>query len=207
MLRYGLLALACVFFAMTAACSGDDNSDSGETPSPTSVPTRGAAIVATPPPVETPAIDIREVDLESLPEVQAVLNPPPPDPGYPEPVPGVFSQEDVIYADVTNDGHDDAIVPIFNDAALGMGFFLVSLNGTEPQVLLQEFPDDAPGLRVVVEGEKIIMLQPAPGADDPECCPSMIRRTVYAWNGNAMALESVTTEPNPDLAGSPTPQS
>jgi hypothetical protein len=81
------------------------------------------------------------------------------------------------------------------------------LNGTEPQVLLEEFPDDAPGLRVVVEDEKIVMLQPVPGEDDPECCPSQIRRTVYAWNGNAIAVESVTTEPNPDLAGSPTPQS
>jgi hypothetical protein len=189
---------------MTAACSDDDSS---ETPSPTSAPTRAETPVETRPPIETPAIDIREIDLESLPEIQAVLNPPPPDPGFPEPVPGVFNQEDVIYGDVTNDGHDDAIVPIFTDSAQGMGFFLVSLNGTEPQVLLEEFPDDAPGLRVVVEGEKIVMLQPVPGEDDPECCPSQIRRTVYAWNGNAIAVESVTTEPNPDLAGSPTPQS
>jgi hypothetical protein len=202
MLRIAILAFTCIALAVGVGC----NDDASETPSPTSQPTRNLTAVWTPPPVETPAIDIREVDLESLAEVQAVLNPPPPDEGYPEPVPGVFSQEDVIYADVTNDDHDDAVVPIFNDAAQGMGFFLVSLNGTEPQVLLQEFPADAAGLRVVVEGEKIVMLQPVPGTDDPECCPSMIRRTVYAWNGNAIAVEGVTTELNPDLAGTPTPQ-
>jgi hypothetical protein len=204
MLRFWALALTFAFFTMMAACGDEDSTD---VPSPTSAPTRGRTPVETRPPIETPAIDIREIDLETLPEVQAVLNPPPPDPGFPEEQPGVFSQADVIYADVTNDGHDDAIVPIFADSAQGMGFFLVSLNGTEPQVLLEEFPDDAPGLRVLVEGEKIVLLQPVPGVDDPECCPSMIRRTVYAWNGSAIAVETVTTEPNPDLAGSSTPQS
>jgi hypothetical protein len=162
--------------------------------------TRNLTPVETPPPAQTPAIDIREIDLTAIPEVQAVLNPPPPDPGYPEQQPGVLNQENVIYADVTNDGHDDAIVPISVDGTLGnIGFFLVSLRGEEPLVLLKVFPSESAGMNVSVEGDKIVQIQPAPGPDDPECCPSQIRRTIYAWNGNAVAVESVTTEPNPAL--------
>ena len=199
--------VAATIAMLALGCSDDDDAD--HTPSATAEATRSLTPVETPPPVETPAFDIRDIDLTAVPEIDAVLNPPPPDPGYPESQPGVFSQADVIYADVTIDGHDDAVVPIFSEGMQsGIGFFLVTLNGETPVVLLQEFPPGGTGgVAVSVEGEKIVMTQAAPGPDDPECCPSQVRRTVYAWNGNAMAVENVTTDPNPALAGSPTPQS
>jgi len=191
MLRALLLVLcsplAVLTFAFVACDGGGD-----ETPSPTSQPTRPSTPVVTPPPKQTPAIDIREIDIESLPDVQAAL----------EEEGGTFAQTDVIYADVTNDGFDDAIAPISSGGTLGnIGFFVLTMSGTDPKTLLTEFPGEAGGLALSVEGEKIVLTQGIPGPDDPECCPSLLRKTVYAWNGTALAVESVSTEPNPDAVG------
>ena len=146
----------------------------------------------------TPSVDIREIDIAAMPDVQAVLTT----------NGGTIIQTDVVYADVTGDGFDDAIVPVSSGGTLGyLGFFVVTPEGDTARILMQEFPAESTGLTVTVVGEKIELLQPAPGPDDPECCPSFFRRTIYAWNGNALAVESVTTELNPDVAAALTPES
>ena len=184
----------CLLGVLAAACSGGGGGE--KTPVATGQPTRASSPVTTRAPQQTPSIDIREVDLEALPEVQATL----------EENGGLYVQENVIYGDVTNDGFDDAVVPISSGGTLGsLGFFVFSLNGAEPKMLLSEFPDSAPGLAVAIEGEKVVLTQPVPGPDDPECCPSLLQKTVFAWNGAALALEGVSTEPNPDAGGKGTP--
>ena len=187
---------AITILALTAvSCSGggDDDDDTG---SVTPVATSDRTTVATPPPSQpTPSVDIREIDVAAMPEVQAVLT----ENG------GTIIQADVVYADVTGDGFDEAIVPVSSGGTLGsLGFFVVTPEGDTARILMQEFPAESTGLTVTVVGDKVELLQPAPGPDDPECCPGFFRRTIYAWNGSALAVESVTTELNPDLIP-PTP--
>jgi len=60
-------------------------------------------------------------------------------------------------------------------------------------------------MAVAVAGGKVVETQPVPGPDDPECCPSMLRVTTYAWNGAAHAVESVKTVVNPEGGAKGTP--
>lgn len=185
-LALGILA------AVGCGGGGGDQDDDTVTP----VVTREATSLATPPREPTPAVDIREINVAAMVEVQAVLT------GNG----GTIVQADVVYADVTGDGFDDAIVPVSSGGTLGyVGFFVITPEGEKGRILLQEFPTQAAGLTVTVVGERIEMLQPAPGPDDPECCPSFLRRTIYGWNGNALAVESVTMEPSTAPAATPTP--
>ena len=189
-MRGSFIAAGCIALAALAlvACNGGDD----DQPSPTSQPTRPGSPVTTPPPRYTPSIDIREIDIASLPEVASAI----------EESGGAYVQTDVIYADLTDDGFDDAIVPVSSGGTLGnIGFFVLTMNGSEPDLLITEFPREASGLSLTIEGEKLVLIQPVPGPDDPECCPSFLRRSVYAWNGNALAVEDVSTEPNPDAGG------
>lgn len=196
MIKTLTLAASIVVVLAVAGCGGGGGDDEDDpTVSITAIATRDRTSITTPPPQSTPAVDIREIDVAAMPEVQAVLT----ENG------GIIVQADVVYADVTNDGFDEAIVPVSSGGTLGyLGFFVVTPDGETGRVILQEFPAESTGLTVTVVGEKIELLQPAPGPDDPECCPSFFRRTIYAWNGNALAVESVTTELNPDTIP-PTP--
>jgi hypothetical protein len=186
-----VLILSCAL-GLTA-CSGGGDDDDNE-PSSTAAATSAITRIATPPPAATPSVDIREVDVAALPEVAEVLT----DTG------GTLKPEDITFADVTNDGFDEAIAPVASGGTLGyLGFFILTPEGDSARVILQEFPADSAGLAVAVVGEKIEFRQPVPGPDDPECCPSFFRRTIFAWNGTALAVESVTTEINPDFAPQP----
>jgi hypothetical protein len=105
----------------------------------------------------------------------------------------------VIYADVTGDGNEEAVVPV----TLGgkesiMGFVVLTMDGTRPKGILSELPRNRRSrLALKVEGGKVIETQSVPGTDDPECCPSTLSVTTWAWNGSALVVESVNTIPNP----------
>ncbi len=189
-MRRSIILAGCIALAalLVAACNGDD----GGPPTSTPQATRPASPAATPPPRQTPSVDIREIDIEALPEVESAI----------EETGGLFAQTDVTYTDLTEDGFDEAIAPIASGGTLGnIGFFVITMNGADPDVLLREFPADAGGVAVAVEDGKLVMIQPVPGLDDPECCPSSLRRTTYGWNGTALAVEDVRTVPNPDAGG------
>jgi hypothetical protein len=178
---------ACVF----AACDGGDGED--ETPTrPASTATVARTEVAS----RTPSGEIRERDLEANADVRGLI----------QLTAGKYVQENVIYADVTDDGVDDAIVPISSGGTLGNIAFVVltpTEDGTE--AVLRELPQESGGLAINVVDGKIVVLQPVYGPDDPECCPSMLRQTTYAWNGAAIALEDVKTIENPGGEVKPTP--
>ncbi|HXK33420.1 MAG TPA: hypothetical protein VNM91_05310 [Dehalococcoidia bacterium] len=179
---------------VAAGCGGGGDDE------PTPAPTTGVTAGPTLPGPVTPVGDIRSVDLQSLEEVQARLS----DSG------GSVSQEDVIYADVTADGIDDAVVPVASEGTLGqLGFMVLTPTADGAAVILDIFPSSSyPGMAVDVVGDKVVMTQPVPGPDDPECCPGFLRRTTWAWNGAALAIESSETVENPDAIGDKlTPQS
>ena len=49
------------------------------------------------------------------------------------------------------------------------------------------------------------MTQALYGPEDPNCCPSMLRKTTYVWNGTSLAVQTVKTEVNPAGGGKTTP--
>jgi hypothetical protein len=183
---------ALAIAALTAACGGGSGD---KTASPVGSPT--AATTRTPTGTEAPApLDLRTTDLQSLPEVAALI----------EDSSGVFSKDQVVYADLTGDGVPEAIVPISSGGTMGnIAFIVLMADGDQAKTLLKEYPQAGQGLAVDVQDGKLIMTQPVPGPDDPLCCPSYLKHTTYAWNGLAMALESVTTDPNPNGGAKGTP--
>ncbi|MEX0751123.1 MAG: hypothetical protein WD359_09980, partial [Dehalococcoidia bacterium] len=136
----------------------------------------------------TPSGAIRERDLENDPAVQSLI----------EETGGEYVQENVIYADLSDDGIDDAVVPVSSAGTLGNVAFVVLTPTDDGTVtLLRELPRESGGIALnVVEG-KLVMLEPVFGPDDPECCPSLLRQTTYGWNGAALALEDQQTIDNP----------
>jgi hypothetical protein len=186
---------ALAIAALTAACGGGSGEKTvNPAGSATAASTRtatGTSAAGTP-----PSLDLRTTDLQSLPEVAALIE----DSG------GVFSQDQVLYADLTGDGVPEAIVPISSGGTMGnIAFIVLMADGDQAKTLLKEYPQAGQGLAVDVQDGKLIMTQPVPGPDDPLCCPSYLKHTTYAWNGLAMALESVTTDPNPNGGAKGTP--
>jgi hypothetical protein len=193
MQRPPITALALILLAAIAVAGCRSNSGGKKTPtaaagSPTVAVTSAATGTA------TVSDAIRSVDLKSTPGVAKLLD----DTG------GQYVQAAVIYADVTGDNAEDAVVPIASGGTMGdVAFVVVTDDGSK--VLLSEHPKDSGGMAVAVTGGKVVETQPVPGPDDPECCPSMLRVTTYAWNGAALAVESVKTVVNPEGGAKGTP--
>ncbi len=183
---------ATLLFAVAAfvlgACGGDDDPGDTLTRTPAATPTPSAS--------GTPTGDIRAVALDEVADVQSLVGE----------TSGQFAQQDVIYADLTGDGADEAVVPISAGGTLGaVAFIVLAAEGDDAtRTLLRERPSGTGGLAVAVEGEDLVVTEPVPGPDDPECCPSQLRVTTYAWDGSALAQASQETIPNPDGGAKPT---
>ena len=172
-----------------AGCGGGGGDDATPT-SPVETP------AATPASSPGPSGFIRRLELLTLDAVQALL----------VRTGGTLVQSSVLYADLTGDGAEDAVVPVSSGGTLGDVAFIVLKIG-DNYVIETPLTVEAAGggsLSVRIEGGQLVVIEPVPGPDDPECCPSMLRRTTYGWNGAALAIVDVTTEPNP-MAGVKTP--
>jgi hypothetical protein len=197
MRRPPTVVLAFVLLAVFALVACRSSSSGNKTPAAsTTAPAAAVTASGTLTPGATPSGAIRSIDLKAAPPVKKLLD----DTG------GQYVQTSVIYADLNRDGADDAVVPISSGGTLGdVAFIVLAMSGSETNVLISEYPKDAHGLAVAVVDGKLVETQPLPGPDDPECCPSMLRNTTYAWNGAALAVESVKTVVNPEGGAKRTP--
>jgi hypothetical protein len=196
--RPPLAALALIVLAALAfaACRSSSNSDPTPTFGHNTAPSSIAPTATAPGPPPTPSRAIRTIDLKNTAPVQTVIA----ESG------GQFVPSEVIYADLTDDGEEDAVVPISSGGTLGdIAFVVLGATGGNTRTLVSEYPKDGRGLAVVVFGDKLVVTEAVPGPDDPECCPSQLRKTIYGWNGVALAIDSITTEPNPDAGPKATP--
>jgi hypothetical protein len=182
-----LLIIALVPFA---AC-GDDGGDNA-------TPTPGASATlprSTPTAALTPSGDIRTIDLQTQPDVAALIQ----ESG------GAYNQNDVLFSDITGDNVDEAIVPLSSGGTLGtVAFIVLTPVGNDTHTLLQLTPEAAAGIVLTVEDGKLVQTEPVYGPTDPECCPSLLEVTTYSWNGAALAIESVNTVENPNSGAKPT---
>ena len=178
--RHSMLALMIALpLLLQAACNGDDGGDDAtatatlETPALTTEPTL--------PPEGIRALDLREAEpVRDLLDVTG----------------GLYVQDNVLYADLTDDGEEEAVVPISSGGTLGDVGFIVLTSSQGALDALLTFTPQAGGVSVSIEDEKIVAIEAAPGPDDPECCPSRLRTTVYAWDGEALVVESSTVAPS-----------
>jgi hypothetical protein len=180
-----VLGIAVCAFA-TACDGGGDDDDATATQPP------GATEPASSP--TTPPEGIRALDLQSSEPVQDLI----------DVTGGLYVQDNVLYADLTEDGEEEAVVPLSSGGTLGdVGFLVLTLDAGAIEPLLTVTPEIGEGIAVSLSGGQLTAVEPVRGPDDPECCPSSLRTTIYAWDGDELAVESSNTEP---AATAKTPQ-
>jgi hypothetical protein len=134
--------------------------------------------------------DIRLVNFNTDPAVQNVMR---------QLGSGEVAVPDVLFADLTGDGADEAIVPISSAGTVGNIAYVVltpkqGLPGETRAILTRRLErGSAGGLNMAVDtsGGRPLLVETAAeyGAEDPLCCPSMLRRTTFRWDGYQLQVE------------------
>jgi hypothetical protein len=151
----------------------------------------GVDVVATesPPPADAQAI--RGVEFGRVDAVQAVLR---------QLESARLETDDVSFADITGDRREEAIVPIASQGTLGnLAYVVLTLRAGVPAAILTRTPDRSSGggLRLEVEDGRLVETVAEYGAEDPFCCPSVLRKTYFRWDGARLQVERVEREQRP----------
>ena len=176
----GLLTVLVVLglsFAM--GCRDGEKSGGSATPKP---PTTSPA--ATSP----PSTDIRAVDLANQPDVK----------DFAQRLSGEVVPEEVVYADLTGDGLDDAIVPISSGGTQGdVGFIVVGYLDGKLKALFSDAPAGGE-VRVAVTDGRLVVTLPVYAEGDTSGFPSNIKNVYYAWKVDHFVVdhEEVLSGPN-----------
>jgi hypothetical protein len=174
--RAALLPLLLVAAVVLAGC-GQKSNETESTPTPTPEPTATAEA----------APDISGVDFSQVPAVESLLA----DSG------GRLLPEQIIFADLTGDGVDEAVVPISSGGTGGdIAYAVFTDRGGHLEELLQVKPE-AGRVAAAVEDGVLVETQPVYAPEDPLCCPSQLRRTYYRWDGADLVVDHQETETVP----------
>jgi hypothetical protein len=172
------IALAPLLLAL--ALAGGCGGDSGDTPTSTGTPEVAATATA---PAGTPAPDIREQNFAQLPAVSDFI----------ATAGGEVATNLITYADLTEDGVDDAVVPISSGGEGGeIAVFVFGYGPDGLSELLRVIPES--GFKDNVVDGKLTITEPVFAPGDPMCCPSQLRVTTYGWNGSELVIEDQRTE-------------
>ncbi len=111
----------------------------------------------------------------------------------------------IVFADLTGDGAEEAVVPISSGGTAGdIAYFVYTIAGGD-LTLLKDVTPETGRVQVEVNAEgQLVERQPVYGPDDPECCPGQVRVRTYEWDGSDFALVSDETVPGSSPAGKPT---
>src|SRR5207302_11229719 len=105
---------------------------------------------------------------------------------------GFFDPRTAIYADVTGDGREEAILPLSSGGTLGnVAYQVYTLSAGAPVLILTATRDQATagGPVMTVEDGKLVRTAGRYGSEDPRCCPSALLKTSYHWDGKALQVE------------------
>jgi hypothetical protein len=182
---------AVLLFAMTAAslaCNGGGAGDG--TPAASATPIEGG----TPTPAvtstavggtHTPPPDIRGQDLTEEPALSDYL----------ASSGGTVDAARITYADLTEDGVEDAVVPVSSGGEGGdIAVFVYGYGPAGLQELLMLRPE-AESLRAEVFDGALTVSEPVYAPGDPFCCPSQLRTRTYGWDGTKLVVVDEATEP------------
>ena len=169
-----LLSLAAVAFGM--GCKANDNGGSATA-------TQVLQPTATEP-AATAGPDIRQQDLTQQAGLHAFLT----SSG------GTANRDSIIYADVTGDHVDDAVVPVSSGGEGGnIALFVYGYQPSGIEELLHYVPDTR--LQASVEGGRLTITEPVSAPGDPLCCPSELKQTTYSWDGAKLVVAGEQTVP------------
>lgn len=182
-----LLVIAAFLAALVPGCNNDGDEDA-----PTATPSSVAGATASPEATATPGAtsdgtttqNIRDVDLTQEAEVQRLVSE-----SFGQVVPG-----SIIYADLTGDGAEEAVVPISSGGTAGnVAYAVYGYRDDTLTVLLSK--DGLSKVNLTVEDERLVEQTPEYADGDPNCCPSQFRIRRYVWDGDELFLEEEGTVP------------
>lgn len=183
-----VVAIVALMAACLVACAEEEPVEE-----PTAVATATPTVAAEPTATPVPAADIRDVDFSEVAEVREVRE-------RLEQSGGELVEEDIQYVDLTGDGREEAIVPLFSGGTAGnIALWVYGYVDDRLEMLLSQ--PDAYKISARVEDGTLVLVEPVYGPDDPNCCPSHIHNSYYEWDGSELALVHEETIDNP--AGTP----
>jgi hypothetical protein len=175
-LSAALLPLLLATAVLIAGC-GEKADETQSTPSPVLEPTATAEA----------ASDISTVDFSQVPAVESLLE----DSG------GQLLPQETIFADLTGDGVDEAVVPISSGGTGGdIAYAVFADHGGDLKELLQVKPE-AGRVTAAVQDGVLVDTQPVYAPEDPLCCPSQLKHTFYRWDGEELIVDREETETVP----------
>lgn len=178
MRRFLYFLLSCTAL-VALACGTPANDEPDGTPTPEPTPADFAAI--------------RDIELEALPDTEALLQ---------RLGSGRVAADEVIYTDLTGDKRDDAVVPITSDGTLGnIAYLVFTLESGRPALILSRTLDRTTPSGLVMGLDDSGALRESTGvyaAEDPLCCPSELRLTTFHWDGTTLQVagERKVAQPN-----------
>lgn len=176
-----LLALAMLLPGL--ACRGNSAEPAAPAPTPTALST---AVRPAPTGVQTTTITLHQTDFNQF--LRAEL----------EQTGGTVADKDVVFADLTGDGQDEAVVPIASGGTLGVfQVYVLSPQGSAIKQILK-FDPGTGKLVPAIDGGRLVITEPVYGPDDPNCCPSQLKKTTFRWDGSMLVPASTETVDNPD---------
>lgn len=181
----GLLLLVAAL--LVAACDIGQEQEPEATPTSSPEPTSSPAPTLEPTATVVASPDIEGVDFSQVPAVEDLLA----EGG------GRLLPEQIIFADLTGDGAEEAVVPISSGGSGGnVAYAVFGYRGGDLEELLVVRPE-AGRVTVSVEDGALVETQPVYAPEDPLCCPSELRHTYYRWDGSELVVDYETTEKVP----------
>jgi len=136
------------------------------------------------PKLPSDAAAIRKVDIEKVDAVQTLLQ---------RLGSGAIAAEEIVYADLTGDLREEAIVPVTSQGTLGnIAYAVLTLKSGKPEVILTRTLDRSvagSGLKMEVRDGVLYETAGLYGDEDPLCCPSQLRLTRFHWDGSLLQVE------------------
>lgn len=158
-------------------------------------PSRENAGVITPGPVLTAPDAIRQFDFASSDAIRAASQ-------FTNSTPDFQA---TIYADVTGDGQEEAIIPFSSGGSQGYVLYHVyRINRSVPDLILTRNADrtNPNGIRMTVVNGVLTETSGVFANEDPLCCPSQLRQVTFKWDGTKLQIASENVVPNPNAAKS-----
>lgn len=97
---------------------------------------------------------------------------------------GAASKSEVLYADLTGDGKEEAVVPLYSGGSAGD--VAVAIYGYDAHGALSLlYYRTGQHLLVALKSGQLELTEPIYGPNDPNCCPSGKKVSVVRWDGKA----------------------
>lgn len=181
----GLLLLVAAL--LVAACDIGQEQELEDTPTSSPEPASSPAPTLEPTETVVASPDIEAVDFSQVPAVEDLVA----ESG------GRLLPQEIVFADLTGDGADEAVVPISSGGSGGnVAYAVFGYRGGDLEELLVVRPE-AGRVTVSVEDGALVETQPVYAPEDPLCCPSELRHAYYRWDGSELVVDHETMEKVP----------